>query len=236
MTRTAILVAALLLLPLAAGAQTPPSTVPPPIATPVAGISVNAAATKKIPATSARIVLNFATADRALTLNKQTLQPIADAFVKSGVEPANIQWPINFNAPGGSNVASISATVTSPTAAMMQTGIVTVGTAVAAMKDVILTGATIFVTAANCQPVLSDVRRDAIAQAHEQAESIAKDLGVHIGTAVSARANDRVGLDGECTAVYGINGMPGNNASAQGPDDYLMVPVSSYVSITYAIK
>src|SRR5580658_1681302 len=234
--RIAILVAALFLPPLCAVAQTPPSTVPPPRPTPVAGISVNAVATKKIPATSARIMLNFSTADRAITLNKQTLQPIADAFVKSGVDPATIQWPVNFTAPGGSNVASISATVNNPTAAMMQAGIVTVGTAVASMNDLILTGATIFVTAANCQAVLDDVRRDAIAKAHAQAESIASDLAVHVGTVVSVQVNDRATPNGECTAIYGINGIPGNNATAQGPDDYLMVPVSSYISITYAIK
>ncbi len=223
MKRIAILVTALLL-PLPAAAQTQPP-----------GISVSATASKKIPATSARIALSFSTADRALTLTKQTLQPIADALVKSGADPASIQWPINFNAPGGSNLASISATVKNPTAALMQSGIVTVGTAVAGMKNLILTSATIFVTAANCQPVFDGVRRDAIAKAHAEAESIARDLGVHIGAPLSVQANGQIGLDGGCAAAWGINGTPGNN-SGQVPDDYLMVPVSSYVTITYAIK
>jgi hypothetical protein len=92
MKRATILAAALLLLPLPAAAQAPPFG--------LGGISVTATANKKVPATSARITLGFSTADRALTLNKQTLQPIVDAFVISGADPASIPWPINFNAPG----------------------------------------------------------------------------------------------------------------------------------------
>jgi uncharacterized protein YggE len=118
----------------------------------------------------------------------------------------------------------------------MQTGIVTVGTAVAAMKDLILTSATIVVTAANCQPVFDDVRRDAIAKAHAQAESIAKDLGVHVGAPLSVQANGQASPDGGCAAAWSISGMPGNNDGSRVPGDYLMVPVSSYVNITYTIK
>lgn len=194
MVRIAILVAALLLLPIAAAAQAVPdrgpmSTVPPQSAN--HGITVSGSATTRVPATSARITLNLASTDRSMTLDAQAVQPIVDAMVKAGVDPASVRLPLNFGAPGKSNVASITATVAHPTSEMMQSGIVSVGAAVASMKNVILNGAMVFVTAARCQDALDTIRNQAIERARAKADSIAKDLGVHVGGVLNIVSNEQ---------------------------------------------
>lgn len=244
MKHTAILAAVLLLLPAAAMAQfvSGPSPRGPvqtgPAAPPNAthGITVSASASSRIPATSARITLNLSSADRALSLDAQSLQPVIDALVKAGADPASVHLPPNFSAPGRSNLASLTATVANPTAAMMQSGIVSVGTSVASAKNLVLNGAMVMLIAQHCADALDHVRGQAIERAHAKAESIAKDLGVQVGSVLNVQSFEQSWPDGSCQSQYNINGYAGDPNQPQSPQDYVTVPVQSNITITYAIK
>jgi uncharacterized protein YggE len=244
MKRTAILVAALVLLPIsAAGAQMEPvQRVPMTSVPPNAqqhGITVTGSGSTRIPATSAKITLQLASANRSLTLDKATLAPLVDALVKAGVDRANVHFPLSLDAPGGAtNYAAITVIVAHPTAALMQSGIVTVGATVASMKDVVLNGAQVQLTAEHCQDALDTARQQAIARARAKAESIAKDLDVHVGPAINVNSMEANYPDGSCLAQYYINpmGSPGDQSTPQTAQDYVTVPATANISITYAIK
>ena len=233
-----ILAALLFLLPAAAtaqGTQGMPLRAPLAAANASRGITVTASATTRVPATSARIILNLTTADRSMTLDEKRVQPLVDALAKSGVDPSSVRLPMNFSAPGGSNAATISATVENPTVAMMQDGIALVGAAVVSTKGLVLNGAQIVLNAAHCEAALDQVRQESIARARTKAESIAKDLGVHIGGPLNVNSMEQATPDGSCTSQYYVNAFMGAE-SPQTPGDYVSVPVTSSVSITYAIK
>ncbi len=241
MRRIAILVAALFLLPTAAVAQFAPGPRGPAApgtvnaSSTTHGITVSASASSRIPATSARITLNLASADRTLSLDAQSLQPVVDALVKAGADPSSVQLPPNFGAPGKSNSAWITATVAHPTAAMMHNGIVTVGASVASAKNLILNGAMVAVLAQHCADALDGIRGQAIQRARAKAESIAKDLDVHVGSELNMQSLEQPSPDGSCGWQYNVNGF-GNPDMPQSPQDYVTVPVQSTVTITYAIK
>ena len=235
--RLAILVAALALLPCAAAAQMAPvqrGFVAQPQN--VHGITVSGSATTRLPASSARITLMFSTSDRSLTLTKSRLQPVVDALVKSGVDASEIHFPPNMDAPGGSNQTTISAAVAHPTAELMQQGILTVGASVASLPNVVLNGAQVWASTADCASALDGVRKNALQQARAKAESIASDLHVHVGEPINVIANDQTSPDGSCNTQYVINGYMNGPNSPLTPADYVTVPVSSFVTITYAIR
>jgi uncharacterized protein YggE len=238
----AILVAAMLLLPVTAAAQfEPPQRVPMPAAAANAqhGITVTGSGSTRIPATSARITLQLASANRALTLDKAKLQPLIDALTKAGVDPANIHFPLSFDAPGGAtNFTAITVVVAHPTAEMIQNGMLTVGGTIASMKDVLLNGAQVQLTAEHCQDALDVARQQAIARARAKAESIAKDLDVHLGAAINVNSMEATYPDGSCIAQYSINpmGPSGDPSAPQTAQDYITVPANANISITYAIK
>jgi len=200
------------------------------------GITVTGSATSRVAATSARITLELSSADRSLSLDAQTMQPIVAALVKAGADPSSVHLPLNFAAPGSSNVASITATVDHPTVGMMQNGIVTVGAAIAGMKNVILNGAMVFATVAHCQDQLDAIRGQAIERARAKADSVAKDLDVHVGTVVNVVVSEPNNPDGTCATQYAINGSMNGPGGPQSPQDYVSVPVFTSVTITYAIK
>ncbi|MGA7571120.1 MAG: SIMPL domain-containing protein [Candidatus Aquilonibacter sp.] len=239
MKRLAILVAATLLAPVAAAAQDVPMRGPMSSAQPGTtnhGITVSGSATTRVPATSARITLNVSSADRSLSLDVQSLQPVVDALIKAGADPSSVQLPPNFGAPGKSSSAWIIATVAHPTAAMMESGIVTVGTSVASAKNLMLNNAMVAVLAQHCADALDSLRSQAIEHARAKAESIAKDLGVHVGAVLNVQSLEQVSPDGSCGWQYNVNGYYSNPDAPQTPQDYVTVPVYSSVTITYAIK
>jgi uncharacterized protein YggE len=201
------------------------------------GITVTGTANLRIPATSARVLLTITSADRKLTLDTASLQPVVDAIVKAGADPASVQLPPNFSAPGGSNVATLTATIAHPTLQQMQSGVISVGTVIAEQKDMVLQNAQVQVSAADCASAVDRARSGAVHQAREKAESLAKDLGVRVGGAINVNSFDQLAADGTCSFMYSINGF--NNFSPQSPQtpsDYTTVPVTSNVTITYAIK
>ncbi len=239
MKRTAILVAALLLLPIAAGAQVPGARVPTAAAQTTNGIMVSAGGATRIPATSATIILQLSSTNRTL-LDKTKLQPLVDALVKAGVDPANIRFPFTLDVPGGAtNNFALTVLVPHPSATIMQNGIMTVGTTIASMKDVlILNAAQVMLTAGHCQDAFDVARHQAIVRARAKAESIAKDLNVHAGAAISANSMEMSYSDGTCRSQYYINptGLNGDPSAPQTAQDYMTVPVNADITITYAIK
>jgi uncharacterized protein YggE len=234
----------LVLAPLSALAQVaapPPSG---PMATPVrsstggspSGISVNGSAQGRIPATSARVTLALSTADRSMTLNAQTLKPVVDALVGQGIDPSSITLPVNFAAPGGSSFANVSFVAAHPTSAMMQQGIVAIGTAISQMHNLVLNSANVALTAADCASTIADTRSRAVRNARSKAELVAKDLGVKVGPVQFISAFDQTAPDGSCSYDYMVGAGYQNPMTPQTPEDYVNVRVQINVSITYAIK
>jgi uncharacterized protein YggE len=226
-----------ILAPSPALAQIPPSG---PVSAPrtgpqTSGISVSGSSMTRVPATQARIALQFATANRSMTLDAQALKPIVDALVARGVDPSNIALPVNFAAPGGSNYATVTVTIAHPTIAMMRDGIVSLGTTIADMKNLILNSAQVFLTATDCAATIASTREHAIENARAKATAIARDLGVHVGPVISISAFDQGAADGSCNTQYYLGGGF-NPQGPQTPDDYVTVAVFANVSITYAIK
>ena len=237
MKQIAILAAAMSLLPLAAAAQVEPiQRGPAPPATQNRGITVSGSAVTRVPATQARVTLNVVSADRSLILDKAKVSPIVDALVKAGADPSSVHLPINFGAPGASNMASITATVMHPTVQGMEDGIQSVGATIAGMKGVILSGAQVYLIADGCRTALDAARREAIDQARGKADSIANDLNVHVGPAVNVIAYEQNTPDGSCSTQYFVGGTMNGPQEPQKPSDYVTVPATSSVTITYAIR
>jgi uncharacterized protein YggE len=210
-------------------------TIGAPASTPARGVTVNASAQTRIPADSATVTLQLASADRAMILDAKRVQPIVDALVRMGADPNSVRLPPNFAAPGAASAASVTATFAHPTAEEMQQGIVTVGTAVAGVKDVMLNGAQVMLRARHCSAAFERVRKDAIERAHAKAISIARDLNVGLGGALAVSAFDQSSADGSCGSMYYLNGFT-QMGSPQTPEQYVTIPVTATVTITYAIK
>ncbi len=224
-------------MPAAAGAQAqfippPPARGNQPYETQRQGITVNASATGKVTAASARITLRLGSRTTAPLFNRTVLQPVIDALIASGVERSSIELPPNFSAPGNAPFASISGTVPHPIPESIDKGVSSVGAAIANIPGAALQDAQIMLQAPNCAPAETQARDAAIAQAHDKAASIAKQIGANLGGVLSITANDRSAPDGTCTTTYAIS--PFGNAVEH--KDYLMIPVHSSVSITYAIR
>jgi uncharacterized protein YggE len=235
--QTAILVAALLFVPItAAGQGIAPeqrgfSANGGPAVT--RGITVTGSGQERVTATSAQITLNLNSATRANTITKTKLQPLVDALVKAGADPASVHLPVNLDPPGSvTNNASIAATVDHPSAELVQRSISTVGAAIAAMNDVNLSGAMVLIKADGCQSAMDAARKTAITRARAKAESIAKDLNVQVGSAINVTSMEALQPDGSCSTQYYVGGFN----SAQSPQDLVAVPVTSTITITYAIK
>jgi uncharacterized protein YggE len=231
-------VATILAVAIPANAQVmaPRVPMPPPAAADPHGITVSGVSSVSAPATSARVSLYLATRNGAMSLNAKSVQPIVDAMVKAGVDRNSIILPLNFLTDGGSNGATITGEVPHPTVAQLQSGVVTVGTAVNSVSGVVLNNANVQLTVSNCQPLLDRARSGAIARARAKADEIAKQLSVKVGSVIAVNANGEMPLtpDGSCTG--NMNFGPFGSPMFQETGDYLNVTVSSAVTITYAIR
>ena len=197
------------------------------------GITVSAGASVRVAATSARVLLMLSTRNNALTLDSQTVAPVIDALVQSGVDRSAIILPLQFQSPGKFNNAEISATMQNPTVEKVQHGIVTVLSTISTMPGVFLNNAQIDLKTEDCASFQDQARKMAIDEAHTKALATARQLGVHLGTLVAVRVNDQQSQDSSCTSSYpaGIYSSP-----LQTPQDYITINVYSYVTITYAIR
>lgn len=228
MKRTAILVAALLLLPIAAAAQVAPAN---------RSITVVGSAERRVSATLARVTLGLSSNDHQPIFNAQNIQPIIDALTKAGADPSSVHVPLSLATSGTWTNASISAAFSQPAAAVVQDGIKSAEAVVASMKDVTLSGVWLVLTASNCSAVTEALRNEAISQAHTKALSIASNLNVHLGAALTVNSFDQNPADGSCSTEYTVGQYSGAGPKGPlAPDDYNTVPVQSHLSVTYAIK
>ncbi len=228
MTRTAILVAALLLLPIAAVAQAGPAN---------RTITVNGSAESRVPATLARVTMGLSSTDHQPVFTAQNIRPIIDALIKAGADPSSVHVPLGLTSSGAWSAASISAAFSQPTAASVQGGIKSAATIVASMKDVTLTGVWLDLTASDCSAVLEGLRHDAVSQAHAKALSLASDLKVQLGAALTVASFDQNAADGSCSTEYAVGQYSGEGPKGPiAPTDYATVPVQSHLSVTYTIK
>jgi hypothetical protein len=226
--RTAILVAALLLLPIAAPAQ---------VAADSRSIMVTGSAVSRVPASLARVTLGLNSNDRQPIYSAQTIQPVIDALIKAGADPASVRVPLSLTTSGNWSAASISATFSQPTAAIVQTGIKSAETVVASMRDTTLSGVWLTLTASNCGAVEDTARTQALSQARDRAQSIASGLNVHLGAVLTVHSLDPIPTDGACSVQYTVGQYSGGNFDGPlGPDDFASVPVHSNLMVTYAIK
>jgi hypothetical protein len=228
MMRTAILVAALLLLPIAAAAQVAPGT---------RTITLTGSAVNRVPASLARVTLGLMSNDRQPIYSAQTIQPVIDALIKAGADPASVRVPLSLSTSGNWSAASISAAFSQPTAAVVQDAIKSAETVVGSMKDTTLSGVWLALTASNCEAAENAARIQAISQARDSAQSIASGFNVHLGAVLSVHSLDPIPADGSCSAQYTVGQYSGGNFEGPlAPDDFVSVPVRSNLMVIYAIK
>ncbi|MDQ2865954.1 MAG: SIMPL domain-containing protein [Candidatus Eremiobacteraeota bacterium] len=224
------------LLPATAAAQSVRPLFPPGNAPPVQhtqGVTVSASGLTHIEATSAHVTLRLGSRTNAAIYNAQVLGPVIDAMVRSGVDRASVQSPSLFGAPGNSGFAVISGDIAHPTTEMVQRGIAAVGAAIIAIPGAIAQDSQVTLHAQSCEAAQAKARSIAIAQAHDKASMLAKQLGITLGKVVSVSSNDQSQPDGSCANGYSISPY---GPSMETSGDYLSVPVYSSVTITYAIR
>ncbi|HEV7178780.1 MAG TPA: SIMPL domain-containing protein, partial [Candidatus Baltobacteraceae bacterium] len=229
-------------LPVAGAAQAMPSGAGPPMraqapmgASPrSAGITVSATGTARVAATSARITLQLGSARNEPIYNAQTVAPIVDAMVKAGVDRNSVQLPLNFSAPGNANFAAISGVVPHPTLEMMREAVPAVGAAIVGVSGAVLQSTQVSLHADSCSAAQQSARRSAIVQAHSKAVEIAQEIGAKLGSVISLTSNDQYGAESSCTSAYTIS--PYGQSMIGTPNDYLSIPITSFITITYAIK
>lgn len=169
-----------------------------------------------------------------MTFDSATLQPLIDAMVRAGADRNSIQLPIGFAGPAfRSKVATVSGDVPNPTTEQMQSGIQTVGAAIAAVPNATLQSVEITLHAEHCENMQTQARDTALSFARTKAASVAKALGVRLGSVLSVTAVDSMLQSGTCSSSYTVT--PYGSDPPQ-PSDYLKITVTSNVSITYAIR
>jgi uncharacterized protein YggE len=231
--KRAFVLLAVLALPAAAAAQPVRPAMVPAMQTHATGITVSASGTERVTAASARITIQLAASRGAAALDAQRVQPIVDAMVAAGVDRSSIRLPLNFGGPGYATAAAITGSVNAPTVAMMQHGIDLVGEAIVKTPGIMLNGAMVVLQAPNCGAVQDRARAAAIASAKQKAREIARQVGVKLGGVLSVNVGEVPLQDGACQTQYYV-GAFGPNMS--GPGDYVTIPVTSTVTITYAIR
>jgi uncharacterized protein YggE len=197
------------------------------------GITVTGNAVAHVAATSARVTINLSTRNGAAAMTEQSIAPIVDALVKAGADPNSISLPLALKSLGGLNNASIGGTVAKPTKEIIENGVVTVGSAITNVPGLWLSSALIQLKRDDCSTAQDQARKNAIEDAHRKALATAKQLGVQLGPVVAARINEQ-SQDDSCTTVYPLGGYGG--PQMQSAQDYTTIDLTSYVTITYAIR
>ena len=215
-----------------------PMGLPPIAARPGAtdGITVSGNATVQAQAAHAIVTLHVMSRNNAMAITAASLQPVADALVRAGVERSSITMPLYLQGNARTNNAEVSGTVERPTQAMLQNGIAQLAGAFASMPDLILNAADIRLTADGCEQLEQKAEAAALHQARANADYIAKQLNVRVGAVQAVQASGFApDLSQSCVTQYGIGpfGAPYPMQSAQ---DYLTVRVFSSVSVRYAIR
>lgn len=226
-------------LPPAVPMPLPPMGTPsrfPRAAGPSDGISVAGNGYASAAATKAVLVLHVSSRTNGLTLDAQTLAPVIDALVKAGVPRSDVSLPAYLVGQAHTNNVAITATVHNPSAAMLQSGMVTVANAFASLRDVLLNGAEIRVSTPHCAQLTHAAEAAALRNARDNAAFIATQLHVHLAhvLAVSAYGPPSVG-PAACTTTSFI-GPYGPAVPASSPAEMLEVKAYSNVSMRFAIR
>lgn len=201
------------------------------------GITVTGSGSASAQAANAFVTLHVAARNNALTLTKETLQPVVDALTKAGADRATVALPAYMVGQAHTNIATITAQVHRPTQAMLQQGMVTLASTFASLPDILLSSADIRLTADNCLALQRSAEVNALTNARSNAAFLAQQLGVKLGQpdSVDARGGGAFGGDGLCTFGYSI-GPYGPSYPQTGSDEMLTVKVYSNVTMRFAIK
>lgn len=204
---------------------------------PSSGIRVTGNGFASAPASQATVTLHVSTRNNALTLNAQTLQPIADALVKAGADRSTVTLPPYLVGQAHTNNAEITAVVHHPTPQMLQQGMLVIANAFASMPDVLLNAADVMLQADDCKTLQQNAEANAIANARSNAAFLAKQIDGKLGPVMSVDvvAGGMLGAEGSCTFRYSI-GPFGPSFPQSSPADMLTVKVYSTVTVHYAIK
>ncbi len=195
------------------------------------GIGVTGTGTASAPATSAQVTIMLnATQNAAMT--RESLQPIVDAIKRAG--GTNIIEPVYTASAARFNSASVTFTVDHPTPEKIQNGVQMMGTTIAQGQGINLSQAQVLLRLADCSAVAAQAQREALRRARANADSIAQQLGIHVGAVISVDSRSfGVSSQGDCETQYSVGPyMP----QPMALDDYTRVKVTANVSVRYAIK
>ena len=206
------------------------------------GITVVGQSVVTADAQRAQVTLNIGTRNNQPLLDAATLQPVAEALIAAHADPKSVILPIYLVGPGKTNFASVSASVSHPTAAMLIEGMQTLSKAFEAIPNLVVQQASVYVLIDNCVTIKSQARRAALEQAKAQALDIASQSGVHVGKILAVQSFGDGGGNGpgglynpnSCGSWYQIG--YGNYPQFTSMADYLKVRLNSSVTVTYAIK
>lgn len=234
LSSSALIVSAMVLL----GAQPMPQMSMPASARgaqPPDGITVRGSGSAAATAANAVLTLYVATRNNMLAITPASLAPVIDALVSAGIERGDIVVPVYLTSAAHTNNATIVATVHRPTTAMLQNGITQLSNAFTNLPDLMLNSAQVRLTLDDCTAVLRQAQSAALKQARSNADSLARQLGLHIGAVVAVdEQSGSLNSDGQCVSAYSIGAY--QNMPFSTPGDYLLVHVYASVSIRYAIR
>jgi uncharacterized protein YggE len=196
------------------------------------GVTVTAIGTASAPATTAIFVM-YVNSTNNTPITATRLQPIVDALVASGADPASIQLPVFINAPGVHNGnVTISGSISHPTKDMLLKGFINVGAAFAKDPTLWSNNAQVTLRIDDCSAVSDASRVDAIRRARERANATAHDLGVKLGAVQSAMVNASYDAAGSCSVSYNFP----YNGPQQQSDGLFNVRVTTPVTLRFAIR
>lgn len=214
-----------------------PVSVSPPMRAvqPNEGISVRGNGSATAPASTATLSLYVSSRNNAIVLNESTLSPIVDALVRAGVQRSDIVLPIYLTGNARTNNVTVTATVHHPSIAMLQNGIAGLGSSLTNSPDLIVNNAQVRLTLDDCTPTMQQAQIAALRQAHANAASIARQMGLHLGAVLAVDAqNMQMDAEGRCLSEYTLGPYQGNQFTS--PSDYLTVRITTSVSVRYAIR
>ena len=206
--------------------------VPPPGPGINDGITVNGSGKSFASASSAQVTLHFTSAQN-VSITPAALQPVLDALQRSGVRRSDIIEPPYIGTAAYIHQASLTFSVQHPTLTLFENGITQMGAAISG-SQMNLNDAMVTLHVANCEEVLHEAQRAAIANAKANALSIAAQIGASLGPVLAVAAPSFAGNSGDdCTSSYSINAYSSQPMAAA---DYLRVPVPASVTVRYAIR
>jgi uncharacterized protein YggE len=196
------------------------------------GITVSGQGSVSAPATKATTTIRISSQK---PLTTETLRPLIEEIARADGSNDAFTLPAYLEPAGGQvRALSLTGVVDHPTAKMLRDAIPIVAAAFAKAPDITLDNAMVTLTLANCSALMDRARSAAIVDARKRAETIAHDLGVHIGEVKAVLTFDQPqDASGACTSQYFI---PSNQEQPMSLDDYVTVRVAERVSIRYAIR